>query len=91
MTPAERDPGGPPPAQRASILYDTWLLDIPKLMDIAVLYGAANRQLTSTLLRQVSGQLDSPCPSSFIRGWCEEPAGSTLLAYCGFVEGWTPP
>ncbi|GFR47557.1 hypothetical protein Agub_g9282, partial [Astrephomene gubernaculifera] len=53
VTPRERDPGGPPREQQAQLLYDMWLLDVPKLMDVAVLYGTHNRQLTRTFLSQV--------------------------------------
>ena len=35
------------------MLYDKWLLDIPKLLDIAVLYGRDNPALIQQLMRQV--------------------------------------
>ncbi|EFJ49762.1 hypothetical protein VOLCADRAFT_89548 [Volvox carteri f. nagariensis] len=52
VTPRERDPGGPPRDQQAQMLYDMWLLDIPKLMDVAVLYGTHNLDLTRKFLCQ---------------------------------------
>ena len=41
-------------AEQAKVLYERWILDIPKLMDIAVLYGRKNPGLTRRLLEQVS-------------------------------------
>ena len=41
-------------AAQAKLVYDHWILDIPKLMDIAVLYGRKNQGLTRRLLEQVS-------------------------------------
>ncbi|KXZ49213.1 hypothetical protein GPECTOR_22g804 [Gonium pectorale] len=58
VTPRDRDPGGPPPEQQAALLYDSWTLDVPKLMDIAVLYGGQNREL----VRRFMGQLLSLQP-----------------------------
>lgn len=39
------------------MLYELWLLDIPKLMDVAVLYGTHNLELTCKFLEQVFGAL----------------------------------
>ncbi len=51
VTPGE--PHGPTLAEQAAVLYDGWLLDVPKLMDVAVLYGAANSALVRRFMRQV--------------------------------------
>jgi hypothetical protein len=50
VTTGER--GGPEPAEQAALLYDRWLLDVPKLMDVAALYGAANGALARRFMRQ---------------------------------------
>ncbi|KAF8062062.1 hypothetical protein HT031_004322 [Scenedesmus sp. PABB004] len=41
------------PGDAAAALYDRWLVDVPKLMDLAVLYGPGNPELTRQLLQQV--------------------------------------
>ncbi|KAK9801941.1 hypothetical protein WJX73_008497 [Symbiochloris irregularis] len=61
---------GPPARQQAKLLYDVWLLDVPKLMDIAVLYESQNAELvqkfmhqTFTLQPQYASDLISYAPS----------------------------
>jgi activating signal cointegrator complex subunit 2 len=49
----EAGPGVPPPAQQGALLYDNWILDVPKLMDLAALYGPTNPALVSRLLQQL--------------------------------------
>ncbi|KAG1673230.1 hypothetical protein FOA52_013110 [Chlamydomonas sp. UWO 241] len=44
--------GAPPAAERAQLLASRSLIDVPKLMDAAVLYGPANPDLTRRLLSQ---------------------------------------
>lgn len=39
--------------EQAKQLYDRWLLDVPKLLDIAALYGPDNPELTRQLLTKV--------------------------------------
>lgn len=46
------EPGGPGAAEQADALYNGWLLDVPKLMDVAVLYGRANGELVRRFMRQ---------------------------------------
>ena len=46
------EPGGPGAAEQADALYNGWLLDVPKLMDVAVLYGGANGELVRRFMRQ---------------------------------------
>ncbi|GIL51207.1 hypothetical protein Vafri_7281, partial [Volvox africanus] len=53
VTTCERDPGAPKREEQAQMVYNLWLLDIPKLMDVAVLYGAHNPELTRKFLSQV--------------------------------------
>jgi len=53
VTSAECKHGAPPDAERARCLYDRWLLDVPKLLDVAALYGPTNPGLVSQLLRGV--------------------------------------
>lgn len=43
----------PSASQAAELLYGKWLLDVPKMMDIAVLYGPGTSQLTRQLLQQL--------------------------------------
>jgi activating signal cointegrator complex subunit 2 len=44
----------PPSAgQVADLLYDRWLLDVPKMMDLAVLFGPGSSRLTQQLLQQL--------------------------------------
>lgn len=46
------EPGGPGEAEQADALYNGWLLDVPKLMDVAVLYGRANGEHVRRFMRQ---------------------------------------
>ena len=46
------EPGGPGAAEQADALYNGWLLDVPKLMDVAALYGRANGELVRRFMRQ---------------------------------------
>ena len=46
-------PGGPSAQNQASMLYNAWLLDMPKLLDIAVLYGRDNPALVQQLMHKV--------------------------------------
>ena len=48
------EPGGPSARDQASMLYNDWLLDMPKLLDIAVLYGRENPALVQQLMQKVS-------------------------------------
>jgi hypothetical protein len=50
-TPGEA--GGPSPAAHGSLLYDNWLLDIPKLLDVCSLYAHTNPTPLKTLLSSV--------------------------------------
>ena len=47
------DPGGPSPPEQAELLYNRCLLDVPRLMDVAALYGPANPGLTGKFMQQV--------------------------------------
>lgn len=47
-------PGGPAREEQAALLYNDWLLDVPKLLDIAVLYGRDNSALVQQLMQQVT-------------------------------------
>lgn len=49
----EGQAAGLTPQQHAAILYDQWLLDVPKLMDVCVLYGPANPALLQRFMQQV--------------------------------------
>jgi hypothetical protein len=40
----------PGPQQVGDLLYNQWLLDVPKMMDLAVLYGPGSSSLTGQLL-----------------------------------------
>ncbi|DBB14005.1 TPA: hypothetical protein ACH3X3_000976 [Trebouxia sp. C0006] len=40
-------------SQNAQILYDRWVLDVPKLLDLAAIYGPDNAKLLQQLLQQV--------------------------------------
>ena len=51
MTTGEK--GGPVQTEQAKHLYDRWLLDIPKVLDIAALYGPDNPELTRQFLTKV--------------------------------------
>ena len=72
MTPPEADPGGPPAATRAGLLYDGWLLHVPELMDVAALYGGANPGLTRKFLEQVGAG----------RGVCENVCVGMCVCVC---------
>ncbi|CAL8461773.1 g1304 [Coccomyxa elongata] len=45
--------GAPPQTQQAQLVYDRWMLDVPKLLDIAALYGTDNLQLTREFMSKV--------------------------------------
>ncbi len=53
----EASKGGPDAQEQAQLLYNRWILDIPKLMDVAALYGRANPDLTQRFMRQVRALL----------------------------------
>ena len=40
-------------SQHAQMLYDKWILDVPKLLDLAAIYGPDNTLLLQKLLQQV--------------------------------------
>ncbi len=44
-------------SQNAQVLYDRWVLDVPKLLDLAAIYGPDNAKLLQQLLQQVSACL----------------------------------
>jgi activating signal cointegrator complex subunit 2 len=43
----------PPPQRRAQEIYDRWMIDVPKLMDLAAIYGPSNSGLVVRLIAQV--------------------------------------
>lgn len=45
--------GAPAETQRAELLYNRWLLDIPKLLDIAALYGPDNPEVMRQFMTKV--------------------------------------
>eukprot|EP00976_Prorocentrum_cordatum_P087490 1186928-Prorocentrum_minimum.AAC.4 len=45
--------GGPSAGDHGAVLYDNWVFDIPKLLDICVLYGHSNPDLTRRLVEGV--------------------------------------
>ena len=45
--------GTSPASQHAQMLYDKWLLDVPKLLDLSAIYGPDNALLLHQLLKQV--------------------------------------
>ena len=49
----DSSPGFPSPSQQGSLLYNKWWLDVPKLLDIAALYGPSNKSLVGQLLQQL--------------------------------------
>ncbi|MEW5300920.1 MAG: hypothetical protein WDW36_003812 [Sanguina aurantia] len=49
----EGQAAGLTPQQHAALLYDQWLLDVPKLMDVCVLYGPTNTALLKQFMQQV--------------------------------------
>ena len=46
--------GVPSASERADLVYNNWLIDIPMLMDVAVLYGRDNATLAKQLISQVA-------------------------------------
>merc|ERR1719370_2206846 len=44
------------PAVFAQLLYDNFLFDVPKLMDIAVLYGGDNKPIVAKMMENVFKQ-----------------------------------
>jgi hypothetical protein len=46
-------PRPPSPTEVAELLYNNWLVDVPKMLDIAVLYGPSNSKLTAQWLQQL--------------------------------------
>jgi hypothetical protein len=43
----------PSPSQVADALYNKWLVDVPKMMDLAVLYAPGSAHLVQELLHQL--------------------------------------
>lgn len=43
----------PSPSQVAELLYNKWLMDVPKMMDLCVLYAPGSAQLVQQLLHQL--------------------------------------
>ena len=56
----EAKPGLPAPVRQAAVLYDLWLLDVPKLLDLAALYGTGSPKLVHRLMQQVMGADSAP-------------------------------
>jgi hypothetical protein len=50
---AAGEEGTPPEQERAALLYDGWLLDVPKLLDLAALYGPSNPGLLRRMMSAV--------------------------------------
>jgi hypothetical protein len=46
-------PGAPSASQQGALLYDNWWLDVPKLLDIAALYGPSNQGLVGRFMQQL--------------------------------------
>jgi hypothetical protein len=71
--------GGPPPAVHGALLYDNWLLDIPKLLDLCSLYAHSNptplRQLLTNVFELQPKYLDdlNGAPAQHVQcvGCCE--------------------
>ncbi|KAF5829243.1 hypothetical protein DUNSADRAFT_16371, partial [Dunaliella salina] len=53
VTSSENGKGAPTDTERARYIYDRWLLDVPKLLDVAALYGPANPRLVNQFLNSV--------------------------------------
>lgn len=47
------DQDGIKDTDQAALLYNSWLLDVPKLMDIAVLFGHENSKLVQDFMHKV--------------------------------------
>lgn len=62
-------------SQRAQLLYDKWVLDVPKLLDLAALYGPDNAGLVQQLMQQVC-KLHFPVIASMS---CSRQRGTTML------------
>ncbi len=50
---AAGEAGAPPAQERAGLVYNGWLLDVPKLLDLAALYVPSNPQLLRRLMSAV--------------------------------------
>lgn len=50
---AKGQPPAPSASQVADLLYNKWLMDVPKMMDLAVLYAPGSAQLVQQLLHQL--------------------------------------
>ena len=48
------------------MLYDLWLLDVPKLLDLAALYGTGSPKLVHRLMQQVMGGRQRTCSVPFV-------------------------
>lgn len=48
-------------SSRAQLLYDKWVLDVPKLLDLAAIYGPDNAPLVQQLMSQVLGRFAVCC------------------------------
>ena len=50
VTPAGGAEGAPSPFEQGAVLYDRWLVDVPKLLDLCVLFGEDNPELCARLV-----------------------------------------
>ena len=53
----ETSKGGPTAQEQAQLLYNRWIVDVPKVMDVAALYGRANPDLTRRFMQQARAML----------------------------------
>ncbi|KAK9819644.1 hypothetical protein WJX72_000683 [[Myrmecia] bisecta] len=80
VTTSEQQAGGLAQQAQAELLYQRWLLDVPKLLDLAVLYGRDNPDLADEApLGVATGLADG---LAYLRDAC-----TTLLA---FAEAYPP-
>lgn len=50
---SEAGSGVPETSVQADIIYDNWILDIPKVLDVCVLYGVENQDLVKDFLQKL--------------------------------------
>ena len=64
-----RESGGISREEQRQWLADNSVVDIPRLFDVAVLFGPANRELVTELMRQVCFQHPHALIKLYIKEW----------------------
>ena len=68
------------PEVHAGIVYDRFLFDLPKILDLCVLYGEGNRALLSKMI----GNLFEKQPK-YVEDWCATIKSMFMVSENGYL------